>query len=395
MWTRSRILAFAVLFAPVAAQASPTQAGDPDPRWRAFLGCWEPDVQNNAEAVQQHVVCFREHESGAVAVTTVVDDEVRSEKILRADGSAHPVREGACVGTETASWSADGARVYVRSVQRCGESALGRETADVLVLSGAHAFIEVQAVGVDDQYGVRVLHYRLLEPAAYPAFMRDLADAADDASRLYAAAPLSLDDILEAGDLLPTAAVRAMLVNLPETRIRVDAGTLLALADAGVKEALIDILVALAHPEKFAMAIVPPVGEERAHPRREGLTALDYDPWMCDGRHGYNGYLCSAFGSSRYGWGYGGGTIVIVDGNDDDATPGSRGAVVKERGYTRVGESPDSGTTRAEPRSASSSRRSVDRSGGTRSTTTTSPSRGSNRESTRQAEPRSPSGGGN
>lgn len=390
MRTRSRILAFAVLFAPVALQASPTQAGDPDPRWRAFLGCWAPDMQNNPEAVQQHVVCFRAHESGAVAVMTVVDDEVRSEKILRADGSPHPVREGACVGTETASWSADGARVYLRSVQRCGESALARETADVLALSGAHAFIDVQAVGADDQYGIRVLHYRLLAPAAYPAFMRDLADAADDATRLYAAAPLSLDDILEAGDLLPPDAVQAMLVNLPETRIQVDAGALLALADAGVKEELIDILVALAHPEKFAMA----TGEEEAHPRREGLTGLYYDPWMRNDRYGYNGYFYSPFGFGLYGLGYGGGTIIIIDRDDDgDSTSGSHGAVVKERGYTRVGESPNSGTTKAEPRTTS--RRSVDRPGGTGSTTTASPSRGSNRESTRLAKPKSPSGGGN
>lgn len=389
MQTRSKLLGCAALLLPLAAQAAPTRAEDSDPRWHAFLGCWAPLTRDTAEDVQQHVLCFREHESGGVAVTTVVDDEVQSEERILADGAAHQIRRGICAGTGTATWSADGARVYLRSVQRCGESGLARESAGVLALSGDRTLINMQAVGTDDQYGVRVLHYRLLTPAEYPASMGDLAARADDATRMYAAAPLSLEDIIEASGLLPSAGTRAMLVNLPAPDIQVDADALLRLANAGVEEDVIDVVVALAYPEEFAMATAPHMDAGREVYAGGGTGGLYFDPWLGYSRYGYGGYSYSPFGYP-YGWGFGGGTVIIVDG-DGDAAPDDRGAAVKGHGYTRMDDTPSSGTTRAEPRSESS-RSSVDRSSGVRSTSRSSPARGDSvdRGSTRKAQPKRP-----
>ncbi len=392
MRTGTRILACALAIAAAAAQPAAAQVADPDARWQAFLGCWAP-LSAGGSPAPDHVVCFRP-DANAVAAVTVVGEEVRGEERIVADGSQRAVQEEACDGTESARWSVDGARVFLRSSLQCGEDVLGRETAGVLALSGSGTFVDVQAVGVDDQYGVRVLQYRSLAPAEYPVSMRDLAHYADDATRLYASAPLSLNDIVEASQLLPAPAAQAMLANLPGSTLRVDADALLALSEAGVSEDVIDMIVALAHPEKFAVATAPLQRDtDDALPARNiWMTDGYYDPYMSYrygrySRYGYDSYY-SPFGYNRnYGWGYQPGTIIIIDRDDDnDGASSGRGVLVKGRGYTEVGGRGTS-TDSSEPRTTSP-RPSVDRTRSTGSTAAPS-SRGSS-GTTRKAQPRNP-----
>jgi hypothetical protein len=387
-----RVLAAALLLAVGAVQPAFAQATPVDPRWQAFLGCWAPVTQDGAQPVPEHVVCFRPADGGAVAALSVADDVIRSEELIRADGGPRPVREESCTGTETASWSEDGARLYLRSTLQCGDDVLGRESAGILALAGGGTFVDVQAVGVDDQYGIRTLQYRALSPAEYPAGMRALAQYGDDATRLYAAAPLSLEDIVEAGRVLPTEVVQAMLVSLPATRLHVDADALLALEEAGVEPEVIDVIVALAHPDRFAVGTAPLAGEEDADQlaRREWMSDPYHDPWLRYSRYGYDPYYYSPFGYDRYGWGgygYGGGTVIIVDRDDvDDDESAGRAAVIKGGGYTRIGPRPGSGTDSYQPRS------SVDRSAPSRGSSA-APSRGSS-STTRKAKPKGSGGGG-
>lgn len=389
MRNRFNLAAFALLVAALTVRAASMRAVEPDPRWQAFLGCWASSTEDGTEGIEEHILCFREDEIGAVAVVTVVGDEIRGEEVIRSDGTARPLQREACTGTGTATWSADGARVYLRSSLHCAEGDLSRESAGVLALATDRTLIDLRAVGADDQYGVRALQYRMLTPAEYPAAMRDLADEADDAVRRFAAAPLSLDDVVEADGLLPPAAVEAMLVELP-TRILVDAEALVALADAGVDEGVIDVVVALAYPEQFAMA-TEPLTDDMVYTGGGGMAGPYYDPWMGYGGYGYDryyGYGYSPFGYP-YGWGFGGGTIIVVD-RDEDATSGSPGAAVKGHGYTRADDNPSSDGTKAKPR-RDSSRSSIDRSSGDRSTSRSSPSTGGESGSTRKAQPKQPS----
>ncbi len=347
MQPRTGVLALAGL---VALAAQPVAAQEPaDARWQAFAGCWAPITEDGAEPVAEHIVCFSPTAAG-VNTLTVVGGAVTSEERILADGSARPVKDEQCEGTETARWSEDGARVYLRSSLKCGEAVLGRESAGVLALAGPNSFLDVQAVGVEDQYGVRVLRYRALASTEYPASLSHLATAADPASRLYAAAPLALEDIVEANGTLPAPAMQALLVNLPTTKLRIDADALIALADAGLEPDVIDVLVALAYPEKFAVAEAPRTVDERAHSRREWMY---YDPWRRYDRYdryGYDPYYYSPFGYGRYGWGYGTGTVIIVERDDlvDENAP-TRGTLVKGRGYTRPARSSDSGSSSSRP----------------------------------------------
>lgn len=406
MQARSRARAFVtVIGAAIAAALLPAvaQADGADPRWQAFVGCWAPVADGTA--VPDHIICFRETAGGATALT-LVDDAVQAEELIVADGSSRRIEDASCTGTETARWSDDGTRLYTRASVDCGAGLLGRESSGILALSAPGMLIDVQTVGVGDEHGVRVLQYRALAPSEYPPSMRALAPAGDNAERLFASAPLSLDDVIEASRALPAPAVQAMLVNLPASRIRVDANALMQLADAGVDAETIDVVVALSYPEKFTVAAAAPaLEEERAVQPGVWATAPYYDPWRDPwsryDRYGYGyssrysgGYYYSPFGYNPYGWGYGGGRVIIID-RDDDAGTGS-GTVVKGRGYTR-GSSPSTGSAsgRASTATAPTARTSRPAATGTSTTRTTgtaAPTRSSEGSSsgttTRKAKPR-------
>lgn len=335
MRTRTGLLAGAFLLAATAAQPVSGQAVDVDSRWQAFLGCWAPFVQDGSQPVADHVVCFRPADGG-VDVLTVAGQQISGEQRIMPDAGARAVKDERCEGTETASWSQDGGRIYLRSTLTCGENVLGRESAGVFALSSPNTLVEVEAVGVDEEYGVRVQQYRSLAASEYPESLRDLASLGDASARLYAATPLTLQDIVEANATLPRQALQAMLMSTPTTDIEVDANALIALSDAGVDAEVIDVIVALAYPERFAVAAAPADRDDPDYSVRERMYYPNYDAFRYDpyGRYGY-GYGYNPYWSSPYGYGwYTGGTrVIIVDRNDDDNAP-SRGRLVKGRGYT-------------------------------------------------------------
>src|SRR5690606_3659004 len=201
MRTRTSLLAGAALLVAAAAQPVSAQAS-PDSRWQAFLGCWAPIVQDDGQSAAQHTVCFQPA-AGGVDVLTVVAGEITGRQHLAPDAGSRAVKDEQCEGTETATWSKDGARVYLRSTLQCGEDVLGRDGAGAFALAGPSTLMEVEAVGVNDQYGVRVQHYYALGAGAYPASLRDLATMGSASARLYASAPLTMPDIVDASTVLP------------------------------------------------------------------------------------------------------------------------------------------------------------------------------------------------
>ena len=71
--------------------------------------------------------------------------------------------------------------------------------------------------------------------------------------RAAAAAPLDVDDVLEALELVPAVVVEAAVLESDST-FALDAKTLIRMADAGVDETLIDLMVAVSYPDRFFVA---------------------------------------------------------------------------------------------------------------------------------------------
>lgn len=398
----------------VGLMATATPApGVTDGSWLAWHGCW----RNVAEdAPVGEVLCVLPGADAAeVRLSTVVDGLVTETTTVRADGVAREVSEGGCRGTETANWSADGRRVFVRAVLDC--EGLRRETSGVMAMVAEHEWVSVQAASVGGRDAARSVRYRAITGTNMPAEIRaaldDTRGLARESARLHVSAPLDLDAVIEASTRMPAPAVEALLA-ARNAGFVVDARRIVQLEEAGVPTSVIDMVVALSFPARFA------VRESEVSPRAEqpayrggtvGWAEPCYDPyWDPYPYFGY-GRVCSRysrFGYSRYsawdpyGWRFGYGTgspvVVIIEPREGDSPRRGPGQYVKGVGYVPGGSTGSSGS--AQPRSGTSAGSAT-----TTTTTTTSssgsgsttnpPASGSGSSSTtRRAVPRTGGGGG-
>ena len=343
-------------------------AAQDDESWLPFLGCWQPsgsveDVES--EDTRAYVVCVTAAEGGA-RFETIADGETVAERLVVANGEQRAVDQAGCTGWETAEWSADGQRVYLRSELEC-EGGVTRETTGVLTVASPHVWLDIQGVAVGANDVIRTRRYRTAsQDRIQAAGARPLAEdrtLAVATARTAAAEPLALGDVEEASGIVSADVLGALLIER-ESEIRLSADALRSLADANVPESVIDLMVALDNPETFAIDRGAMTGVERPEePREQGETRygnqvyLDYDPfWYGYGRRYGYGYG-SAYGYGNYGYGngywYRPPQIIIVQPEPGDPAP--RGRYVKGRGYVPSNPPSSSGSSATRDRSGSSS----------------------------------------
>jgi len=166
-------------------------------------------------------------------------------------------------------------------------------------------------------------------------------------ARVAAAARPSVEDVIEASQYVEEEGVSAWIAELG-LRFELDADRLIRMADAGVSEDVIDMVVAVSYPSHFA------VDRERYSPGY-GPTYSSFGGWgfsqplyssrffspygYCSPyRYGFGYGGCGYRGYGYGGYGYGGyrsPVIIVIDGS------GSGGRVVNGQGYRRA---PSSGT---------------------------------------------------
>ena len=358
----SLLLAAAALGIALPARAQHTAV---DSRWLAFLGCWEP-VESAKSAV-----CVVPAGTSAVDLVKIAKGEVVSRERIDATGEPTATTEGDCKGSQTAEWSTIGVRVFLRSTETCA-GAITRDGTGMIAMTGdgRGELVYIQGItlaGAAGQTGVRVQRYReASEDLLLPADVHDVLQQELTASmraRAAALAPLAVNDVVEASHKIDAAVLQAWLVER-DGPFAIDAKKLVALADAGVPNSVIDLIVALSYPKAFAI--------NPAARQAERLTkgvAIDseyagsaYDRacnsyYMLDPYYDCGGYY--RYGYSPYGYGYSpygyfDYPVIIVynpsggGGSGGGSTPRSHGRMIKGEGY-RGGS--DGGST-AHPRSS-------------------------------------------
>ncbi|MEW6320323.1 MAG: hypothetical protein AB1635_04460 [Acidobacteriota bacterium] len=391
--------ALVTLAAPALVGAQPV-----DGRWAPWMGCWEivddtagapPDVQSVADfrdatrrrAAPDGVVCVTPSESGeGVTLTTYLADKPVLTQTLVADGRERPVAEGACRGAQQADWSRSGYRVFTRARLSCDREP-SRSVDGVSILGVGPEWLDVQMVDVGGHRSIRVRRYQ------WARDQRHAGGVAMAHDRIPVTSAFSVEDVKEAAGRLPVEVVQAALV---ETRLgfAVRRRILEDLDEAGVPDAVTDLLVALAFPDRFVV--------ER--PNASGATSgwlpggiqPDDDPTLF-------GYYYSPFSywSSRgyydstpypfYGW-----TRLDPDrgGSGGEPRPSGLGRVVDGHGYTRVRTRDPDPAIRTSDGSTSGTTSAGGSSSGTASPGGYSGgSSGSSSGSDRTAVPRPPGGG--
>lgn len=322
---------FALFGAANAVQASPPA----DDRWLPWLGCWRA-----AEAPAGNLLCIVPEGDG-VRLVEIANGATMRESRTIADGQARPVAQEGCMGTELARWSGDAERIYLTSDLTCGERTR-RQTTGVFAFVSGTEWVSVQSVSASGlEPGTKTVRYISADASGPEALMSGLGAnrLARETTRYALSKPLDLEDVREASEQVHAKAVEGLIVarNQP---FDLNGKTLLALANAGVPESVIDVMVGVSHPGRFEVRNPATAGEERTAGR--GAYGDRYcDEWdygydmSCGSRYGYNRYspygYYSPFGYNSYGWRYGNTPIIIVRGSDSE--PQNRGRATR-RGYS-------------------------------------------------------------
>jgi hypothetical protein len=290
-----------------------------------------------------------------VDLESIVAGEVVSTERVAADGVARSVVAEGCEGTEAVEFSADGRRAFTTSVFEC--SGEPRSGTGVMAVVAPNRWVDVRALEIQGEKVSWVQSYRLVgvEQLAEDGITdpRDGLGLASRAARMAAATDIDIDDVREAAERIDSEAVVAW-VAAQESELDIDAATLVALADDGVPEEVIDVIVAVSYPERFVVEPEQPVEmAERAEPRGRrpfyggyrGYLAYDpfyygYSPYSY--RYGYSpfGYWGGGYG---YGYGYRAPTILRVERRDNG------GRMIRGVGYRPGVNAQPSGRT-ARPR---------------------------------------------
>jgi hypothetical protein len=188
------LLACTIVFAPFSA-ARAAQIGAPEDGWLAWQGCWQADGAPAGE-----FLCIVPNAAGGVRMTTVVDGAIRDEALVVTDGRTRRVRQDNCSGTELASWSDDGQRVFLSSEVTCAQDVV-RRVNGMFVFSAHDEWLSVQSVMIDEQAAIRVVRYRPAEPARLPAAIANALRSdrvARRLARMAVLAPVDEQDVSEA-----------------------------------------------------------------------------------------------------------------------------------------------------------------------------------------------------
>ena len=313
---RCRIISIAVL-ALIGLQESASAQPGPGPRWIGLIGCWIIAPRGSATDSERdaRIVCITPAADANVATVAVVaDGRIVSRLRIDAGGRPQAIDMNGCAGTQRASWSGDGRRLYLKSSTACGAPVV--ETTALLAVTGTGEWLDVRRISSAGRSEVRVARYRDVGVAStIPA---EIASVLGDRSmsiqtgRIAAGASISSNAIIEATRVTDAEIVEAWVRESGE-RFALDSRALRALTDSGVPTLVTDAMIGATYSGAIDMAGSswhsgpygrgasdawdPETGVRRilpAHPY--------YDPW---GNGNWGGTQRVAFGLAPWEFGLG------------------------------------------------------------------------------------------
>jgi hypothetical protein len=380
----------ALLLAGFAVGAS-AQSGAVVQRWDAWMGCWRaeraPTVSATASA--PYVCVSPTNKTAAVELVTIDGSKILSRDTIDASGETTTATVQGCQATKKGQFSADGRRVLLHSDVNCPDAK--RTTTGILAIAPTGEWLDIQSVTAFGNTGIRVTRYRDARPARVDSLPVEVQRQLDrslaiSTARTLAGGALDVRDVAEASRLVDTSVVQAWIVERG-ARFKLDASSLVALAEAGVPASVTDVMVGVSYPEHFALQQPRTMGgysdlspmdsariagryiDDRCGVYASSLYSCGRYGYGYGGLYGYGLYGYNTYGGGYYpGYGYGGyyggfynAPIVVVKGDQQQAQ--SHGRMINGVGYTPGSGSSSSGTA-SQPSSSGSTSGSSGSSGG-------------------------------
>jgi len=337
------VLAFVLIsaaFVPAAQQNDGTAPGTADSRWNPWIGTWRlvsdtvPAPEGDAKKKFLLEISPR-GESGAVFMKAIEGNTVLFEDAIRADGRSRTLKEENCTGSFSYAWSDTGERLLFNSEMGCPDQA-PRKISGLSIINRKGEWLDIQLIQNQDARIITIRRYEKLDANAV-AMNTGARNA--HASLPFSGSNLSLDEVIELSRKVPSETLEAALMEY-RAPYKINAKTLLRLADAEVPDHVIDLMVALSFPDEFVIeqdatspiAKVNTRQKDKAYsiPMRVNYAIIDpYFPW-CWGPSTYSLYW-------NYGWSVWPGYYYAVPPVwiGPPARRGS-GVLVAGEGYTKV-----------------------------------------------------------
>ncbi len=236
-----------------AAGAQSTAAQRSDARWYAWLGCWASVSQ--AATTAAAVTCVVPVAgSRDVDVLGFAQDRIISRERLDGSGAPQRVDEAGCRGSEAVAWApmAEGRRAYVRSEYSCATGARGHTTT-LFAFAPNGDWLRISEVA--SAGGAIVSADRLREvpaPAALPAASSRAIEPlrlAIATARAAAAAPVTVDAVIDAARALDSGVVRAWLAAAGQ-RFNINAEQAATLARANLSPSIVQAMLGSAQADR-------------------------------------------------------------------------------------------------------------------------------------------------
>jgi hypothetical protein len=315
---------FAALALPTQGLAQPLAAGTLNAgEGIAWLGCWKAtgagaDAPAKA-SVSQHEVCVElADDSRSLELTARQAGEIVAEQALVIDGLKRQTNERECQGWSRGLVSRDGRRLYLQSETSCLDGSR-RSLSGVSMLVSPEHWVDIQGMQIDRERSLAIRHYRLQGSELIE--LPGAAPSSRQIARIRAAADLTIDDVMEALELVDSPVVEAMLLER-RARFAIDGQVLLRLRDKQVSENVIDLMVALSFPEYFVI-------QGKTITRRPQVRyATHYSPWYRHYGYGYGTW--HGFWPGYYPPYFPYPPVVVPPPS------GNGGKVISGRGYTQV-----------------------------------------------------------
>jgi hypothetical protein len=335
------LLLLAGSIAPAFAQ-QPATGGGVDPRWTAWLGCWQQleetvkdasvlePVARDPVVTRGVLVCVTPAADPAgVTLNTIVETQSSLEETIVADGSNRPIDEAGCQGSQRARWSANGRRLFAHAELSCGNGTK-RTISGLTTIAPGAIWVDIQVVGSEGRESVRVRRYRRAprQPSGSTLTSGQIAAAATAAARQ--AVPFTVDDVKEAIANVSASTVEAALMET-DAGFPLNAKRLRELDAAGVPGRILDLMIALSFPNRFV------VERRTSSSSSSSYWGPDIGGWAwMDAGYDLFPYRYAPFGYGMWGYDYYYTDPVYLIESSPGPQRSGDGRVVDGLGYTRV-----------------------------------------------------------
>jgi hypothetical protein len=290
-----------VLLIPGISIAQTPAPAAPDSSVVPWLGVWraadEPITSDIKRQSEPGVLEIRATANGKGLEITRKGAEKSVSETIFPDGFQRTNDSKNCTGTQTYNWEQQTGLLMGSSEIKCKDATAYSLSNIKMMVSPSH-MTDILIIKTSGQTRIAVRHFAF-EKDISSAEEESLPDQVTIAMRSALAAPWDLNKIVYLSKMVETSVLQAVLLE-KDVQIRVDSKSLKQMKTANVPKDVVDLLIALALPEKFQIKKNGKVAVAAYAPTAKS-TSTTYN-YYGDPFYDFYGYY-GPYGRAGYPWG--------------------------------------------------------------------------------------------